>query len=58
MPTTDIPDDPTPEGDVPDEPGLPQTGQQWWPVGLLALTGAGLVLAGLFKTKYRGKHEA
>ena len=58
VPTTDIPDDPTPEGDVPDEPGLPQTGQQWWPVGLLALTGAGLVLAGLFKTKYRGKHEA
>ena len=70
-PTTDIPDDPTPEGDVPgdpdtpdqpdqpDEPGLPQTGQQWLLAGLLALTGAGLVLAGLwYKTRYRGKHEA
>ena len=59
--TPDQPDTPgepdTPE--EPDEPGLPQTGQLWWPVGLLAAAGAALMLLGVWgKTRYHGKHEA
>ena len=57
--TEDIPDDDPPLGDQPDEPGLPQTGQQWLLAGLLAAAGAALVVTGLwYKTRYRGKHEA
>ena len=54
----DVPREPdTPE--EPDEPGLPQTGQLWWPVGLLAAAGAALMLLGVWgKTRYHGKHEA
>ena len=51
----DVPDTP----DEPDEPSLPQTGQLWWPVGLLAISGALLVLLGIWnRMRYRGKHEA
>ena len=70
-PGTDIPDDTPPETGVPggpdepgepgqpDEPSLPQTGQLWWPVGLLAISGALLVLLGIWnRMRYRGKHEA
>ena len=68
----DEPDEPdTPEGpDEPDEPDtpdtpenpdgekLPQTGQPWWPVLLLSLGGAIMLLAGLAsKRRYRGRHE-
>ena len=66
-PGTDIPDEPTPGGDVPPDdpntpdqpgkPGLPQTGQLWWPVLLLAAVGAVMSLVGLWNIKrYRGKH--
>lgn len=57
----DTPDEPgTPDGpDTPDEPTLPQTGQSWWPVWILAITGAVLVLVGILGKKgYHGKHEA
>lgn len=64
---TDIPDDPVPGGNVqpnkpntseqPGKPGLPQTGQLWWPVLLLAAVGAVMSLVGLWNIKrYRGKH--
>lgn len=33
---------------------LPQTGQLWWPVPLLAITGFSLVLLGLLRRKERG----
>ena len=66
-PGTDIPDSTPPETDVPgepDEPGetgepsLPQTGQLWLPVGLLALAGAALTAAGVAgRTRRHGKRE-
>ena len=66
-PGTDIQDSTPPETDVPgepDEPGetgepsLPQTGQLWLPVGLLALAGAALTAAGVAgRTRRHGKRE-
>ena len=41
---------------TPAGPSLPQTGTVWWPVGLLAVCGAALVLAGLRCGK--GKRDA
>ena len=41
---------------TPAGPSLPQTGTVWWPVALLALCGAALLLAGLRCKK--GKHDA
>ena len=41
---------------TPSGPSLPQTGTVWWPVGLLAVCGAALVLAGLRCGK--GKRDA
>lgn len=47
-PTPDTPDTPdTPTPNTPDTPTLPQTGQLWWPVPLLLIAGAALMLAGL-----------
>ena len=52
------PDEPG-QPDEPGEPGLPQTGQLWWPVGLLAAAGAVLAALGLWSQKrYHGKHES
>ena len=41
---------------TPSGPSLPQTGTVWWPVGLLAICGAALLLAGLCCGK--GKRDA
>lgn len=51
-----IPDDPTgPEEDLPDgdtpTTRLPQTGQLWWPVPILAIVGMFLLLSGLIRRK-------
>lgn len=51
--TPDTPDKPD-KPDSPDSPGtptLPQTGQLWWPVPLLLLSGALLLCAGLRRRK-------
>lgn len=69
--TTEIPDEPTPEGGCPpntpkipdgpvpkaDGPRLPQTGVLWWPVPLLA--GAGMLLFGLgwLRRRNEGRNE-
>ena len=47
-PGTDIPDDSPPRG-----PGLPQTGQLWWPVPILALAGMALFLMGWMRKEKR-----
>ena len=44
----ELPDDEVPLGP------LPQTGQLWWPVPVLALLGLVLLLAGLRLTRKRG----
>ncbi len=57
----DKPDEPdTPDTpDAPDQPKLPQTGQFWWPVWLLAAAGILTLTAGIWeKKRYHGKHEA
>lgn len=64
-PGTDIPDDPTPGTDTPTKPStpdkdtpnkLPQTGQLWWPVGLLMAAGAALLVAGVLRIrKHHGR---
>ena len=65
-PGEDIPpDEPSTPGEpgtpgtpgTPSEPGLPQTGQLWWPVGLLIAAGAAMIVTGVWNLKrYRGKH--
>ncbi len=44
--TVDTPDDPTPDNKntVPSDSKLPQTGQLWWPVPVLAIAGIVCVL--------------
>jgi len=49
-PGIDIPDEPVPEG-----PKLPQTGQLWWPVPLLALAGMALFLMGWMRKDKRSE---
>ncbi|MDO4490537.1 MAG: Cna B-type domain-containing protein [Lachnospiraceae bacterium] len=39
---------PTP---TPPNPNIPNTGQLWWPVGILAVVGIGLILVGLIRRK-------
>ena len=58
----EIPDDPTPEAPRPPDPAkptpggptLPQTGQVWWPVPLLLMTGLLLLAVGLFRRRTTG----
>ena len=58
----EIPDDPTPEAPLPPDPAkptpggptLPQTGQVWWPVPLLLMTGLLLLAVGLFRRRTTG----
>lgn len=45
--TPDAPSNPA----TPSEPQLPQTGQLWWPVPLLLVAGAALVVAGVARRK-------
>ena len=55
-------DDPTPEAPLPPDPAkptpggptLPQTGQVWWPVPLLLMTGLLLLAVGLFRRSTTG----
>lgn len=67
----EIPDEPTPEGplpevpeeNIPDEPvpqgpALPQTGVLWWPVPLLACAGMALFLAGWARRRSEECDEA
>ena len=49
-PGTEIPEEPVPKG-----PKLPQTGQLWWPVPLLALAGMALFLAGWMRKDRRSE---
>jgi hypothetical protein len=57
---TNPPDETTPpaETNAPDEPTLPQTGQVWWPVSLLAIGGLVIFMVG-FAMRKRGdnRHE-
>jgi LPXTG-motif cell wall-anchored protein len=46
--TPNTPNTPTP---VRDYSRLPQTGQLWWPVPVLALVGAAFVLVGWFRRR-------
>ena len=39
------------------KPGLPQTGQLWWPVPLLLVSGAVLILLGLWRQRNRKNRE-
>ena len=58
----EIPDDPTPEAPLPPDPTkptpsgptLPQTGQVWWPVPFLLMTGLLLLAVGLFRRRTTG----
>ena len=58
----EIPDDPTPEAPLPPDPAkptpggptLPQTGQGWWPVPFLLMTGLLLLAVGLFRRRTTG----
>ena len=58
----EIPDDPTPEAPLlpdpakptPGGPTLPQTGQVWWPVPFLLMTGLLLLAVGLFRRRTTG----
>lgn len=53
-PAADIPSEPgasQPEETTPEGPKLPQTGQLWWPVPVLALSGMILVLLGWIRRK-------
>ena len=58
----EIPDDPTPEAPLPPDPAkptpggptLPQTGQVWWPVPFLLMTGLLLLAVGLFRRRTTG----
>lgn len=43
--------EPTVPTDEPDDPKLPQTGQLWWPVPILALAGLALILLGVLRRK-------
>lgn len=49
-PGIEIPEEPVPKG-----PGLPQTGQLWWPVPLLALAGMALFLVGWMRKDKRSE---
>ena len=49
----DIPDDEVPL----DKPTLPQTGQLWWPVSLLAAAGLALILVGLIRRRGAADEE-
>lgn len=50
---TDLPDEPsdTPSDSTPKPPSLPQTGQLWWPVPVLAAAGLLLIAAGLLRRR-------
>lgn len=37
---------------------LPQTGQHWWPIGLMALAGVAMVVLGIYELKERKGHGA
>lgn len=37
---------------------LPQTGQHWWPIGLMALAGVAMVVLGIYELKERNGHGA
>ena len=58
----EIPDDPTPEAPLPPDPAKPtpggptlsQTGQVWWPVPFLLMTGLLLLAVGLFRRRTTG----
>lgn len=58
----EIPDNPTPEAPLPPDPAkptpggptLPQTGQVWWPVPFLLMTGLLLLAVGLFRRRTTG----
>ena len=54
-PGVDIPEEPVPEESVPSGPKLPQTGQLWWPVPLLALAGMLLFLLGWIRKEKRSE---
>lgn len=57
-PSAEIPEESTPANGGPSSPGLPQTGQLWWPVPLMS--GLGLVLFGVgyaMRRKGGGRHE-
>lgn len=41
----------------PPTPGLPQTGQLWWPVSLLAGSGVLFLMIGLLRRRYGENHE-
>ena len=47
----------TPTSTKPD-PSLPHTGQLWWPVPVLVVSGAVLILLGLILRRRRKNHEA
>ncbi|MGM9538977.1 MAG: Cna B-type domain-containing protein [Candidatus Onthomonas sp.] len=42
---------------TPSEPSLPQTGQLWWPVSILAAAGLLLIIVGLALRRRNTKHE-
>lgn len=54
IPSTDPPAPDTPVPDRPDTPTIPQTGQLWWPICMLAICGLALLLLGA-KIRKHGK---